>query len=287
LPGESLQLFQDAAAAQPGLLIDSLLRQSRLYSTSEAYVQLLGFVARLRTFAPFNAMLLQVQKPGLKHAASAKDWHERFGRFPRERARPLLILRPFGPVALVYDLADTDGRPVPDDAFAFRAVGSVKDADLARMDKRLSRKRIATVWFDGGDSQAGSIRRIAASANARTYSEYQLDVNQNHPSPTQFVTLAHELAHLSLGHLGEDRKLRVSSRATTPHAVCEVEAESVAYLVARRFGVESHSESYLVGYIDERITAADLDVAQILKATGLVEDLLGIAPHQRSDAPKF
>ena len=46
-------------------LLDKLLSDSRLYRKSKDYKALLDFVARLRNFAPFNAMLLQVQKPGL------------------------------------------------------------------------------------------------------------------------------------------------------------------------------------------------------------------------------
>lgn len=92
-------------------LLDQLLRDSRLYTKSKDYQDLLDFVIRLRNFAPFNAMLLQVQKPGLRYAASANDW--RFGRVLTEGARPLLILRPFGPVALVYDVMDTEGEDLP------------------------------------------------------------------------------------------------------------------------------------------------------------------------------
>ena len=46
-------------------LLDQLLADSRLYRTGKDYRALLDFVIRLRNFAPFNAMLLQVQKPGL------------------------------------------------------------------------------------------------------------------------------------------------------------------------------------------------------------------------------
>ena len=90
-------------------LLDALLTDSRLYHKSADYKALLDFVVRLRNFAPFNAMLLQVQKPGLTYAASAADWRLRFGRKPKEGARPLLILWPFAPVALVYDVMDTEG----------------------------------------------------------------------------------------------------------------------------------------------------------------------------------
>ena len=52
-------------------LLDRLLTDSKLYTKSKDYMELLAFVARMRNFAPFNAMLLQVQKPGLRFAASA------------------------------------------------------------------------------------------------------------------------------------------------------------------------------------------------------------------------
>ena len=79
-------------------LLDQLLSDSKIYKQGKDYNELLKFVVRLRNFASFNAMLLQVQKPGLSYAASARDWRERFGRWPKDGARPLLILWPFGPV---------------------------------------------------------------------------------------------------------------------------------------------------------------------------------------------
>lgn len=108
-------------------LLDQLLTDSRLYTQSKAYNELLDFVVRLREFAPFNAMLLQVQKPGLGYPASARDWKERFGRWPKKDARPLLILWPFGPVALVYDSLDTEGAALPEHVHAFPANGNMTE----------------------------------------------------------------------------------------------------------------------------------------------------------------
>src|ERR1039457_3742766 len=67
---ERQDLFESSAARS---LLDQLLTDSRLYTKSKGYKELLDFVVRLRNFAPFNAMLLQVQKPGLSYAASAAD----------------------------------------------------------------------------------------------------------------------------------------------------------------------------------------------------------------------
>jgi hypothetical protein len=65
-------------------LLDQLLEDSKLYTKSKDFKELLDFVVKLRNFAPFNTMLLQVQKPGLSYAASARDWRERFGCHPKE-----------------------------------------------------------------------------------------------------------------------------------------------------------------------------------------------------------
>jgi hypothetical protein len=59
-PDEQQDFFETEAARS---LLDQLLTDSRLYTQSKDYKELLDFVVRLRNFAPFNAMLLQVQKP--------------------------------------------------------------------------------------------------------------------------------------------------------------------------------------------------------------------------------
>src|SRR3954447_25115351 len=73
--GVQLYIFENETARS---LLDQLLTDSRLYTQSKDYKELLDFVARMRNFAPFNAMLLQIQKPGLRFAASEFDWEQRF-----------------------------------------------------------------------------------------------------------------------------------------------------------------------------------------------------------------
>ena len=77
-------------------LIDKLITATKLYNNSKAIQELFEFTIQMRAFAPFNAMLLHIQKPGLTHAATAQDWWDRFGRVPKTGVRPLLILRTMG-----------------------------------------------------------------------------------------------------------------------------------------------------------------------------------------------
>lgn len=257
-------------------LLDTLIENSRLYRKTADYKALLDFVVRLRNFAPFNAMLLQVQKPGLTYAASAADWGERFGRKPKDGARPLLILWPFGPVALVYDVLDTDGEELPEDVSFFVAHGPIGENDIGNFRRRTNSKDIRWDDLDAGDGKAGSIRCVTRARNPGEKNLYQMLVNRNHLPAVQFVTLVHELGHLFLGHLGSDKDLGVPSRQLPEHRWRELEAESVAFIVCKRSGVTSKSETYLMNFVGQNTTVEDVDIYRIMRAAGQIESLLGL-----------
>lgn len=267
-------------------MLDQLLEDSRLYRKGADYKNLLDFVVRLRNFAPFNALLLQIQKPGLNHAASARDWRETFSRTIKNDARPLLILWPFGPVALVYDLMDTEGQPVPEGVTAFAAAGTIDQVVLERFAELLYKKNITWAKVDAGDRKAGSIEVMTRPVKSAESSNYRMNVNKNHDPNVQFATLTHELAHLYLGHLGRDVYLRIPERPTQTHQQQELEAESTAYIVCARNGVANKSESYLAGYVAQDTTADQLDMYQIMRAAGQIETVLGLAAHSKVDRPK-
>jgi hypothetical protein len=257
-------------------LLDALLTDSRLYHKTADYKALLDFVVRLRNFAPFNAMLLQVQKPGLTYAASAADWRIRFGRKPKEGARPLLILWPFAPVALVYDVMDTEGSDLSSDVASFFARGPIRDIEIGRFRELTANRNILWADLDAGDAQAGSIRCTKRAPSDKESNTYRVFINKNHAAAVQFVTLAHELAHLFLGHLGADHALGVKDRSELPHRQEELEAESVAFIVCERNGVESRSKTYLANFVDQNTTVGNLDIYQVMHAAGQIETLLGI-----------
>jgi IrrE N-terminal-like domain len=264
-------------------LLQSLLDGSRLYRSSRNYKALLEFVTRLRNIAPFNAMLLQIQKPGMQFAASADDWATLFNRTVKDSARPLLILWPFAPVALVYDVADTEGAPLPEDVLSpFRANGPITQQRLEGFAQRLFSKGIELSVVNYGTGLAGNIHSLEvgrASENRQEKPAYSIRINQNHDANTQFATLIHELAHLYLGHLGADTYLQVPPRPLPVHTQRELEAESVSYIVCKRNGVESAAEAYLSGYLKSRATIEDVDIFAILKAAGKIEAILDLACH--------
>lgn len=279
-PRTQPDLFAHAATGQDKTeraLIDQLIAATKLYDSSEAIQKLVEFTIRLREFAPFNAMLLHIQKPGLTHAATARDWWTRFGRVPKEGARPLLVLRMKGPVDFVFDILDTEGKDLPDGAFSFPTLGNLTDARFSELLQPVRKEKIVITELDAGDSHAGWIRLLEWSNAQKGKNRYELAYNKNHMAATRFVTVAHELAHLFLGHLGEDRGRRIPDRSATFNASMEVEAEMAAYLVAKRNGLQPRSESYLRSY---QGALSGINLYAITRAANAVEAAMGISAAQ-------
>ncbi|MEA1052712.1 ImmA/IrrE family metallo-endopeptidase [Lamprobacter modestohalophilus] len=269
-------LFEAAAEAleeRDRALVDQLIADTRLYDSARALKELLDFTARLLHLAPFNAMLLHIQKPGLSFAARQQDWWKRFRRQPKRNARPLVILRNFGPVDFVYDLLDTEGEPVPEAVYSFPTSGDVPEGWLAGVERQLGRVAIELEWLDCGDQAAGYARPFTTHGDGKRLERFEIGVNRNHLPASQLVTIAHELAHIYLGHCGGDEKRGVKLNRPADEALREVEAETVAYLVAKRTGLLPRSESYLDGY---QGAFDHLDLHRILKVASKVEKHLGL-----------
>ena len=146
------------------------------------------------------------------------------------------------------------------------ATGNVSEAMLAAVAKAVAAKGIRIIEVDEGDWHAGRIRRAGDG--------YAVRVNRNHARETRFATIAHELAHLHLGHLGANpkHKPRIPDRGAVRKEVQEVEAESVAFVVCRRRGVRPASASYLAQFIRAGEPVHEtLDVERVMTAAGTVE----------------
>lgn len=189
-------------------------------------------------------------------------------------------------MALVYDVIDTEGQPLPKDVASFFAEGSIDEQRLASFVPLMCKKQIEWCWVDAGDQRAGSIWVIKRATKEKEASCYRMHINRNHAPAVQFATLAHELGHLFLGHLGSDKALNVPQRHSMDHAQQELEAESVAFLVCARKGVTSKSETYLNKYVTENTTIDQIDLYQVMRAAGQAETLLRLTTRTKYDRPK-
>ena len=253
-------------------LIDQLISETKLYSRADALKELLDFTSRLRHIAPFNLMLLHVQKPGLSYAATAKDWFNRFHCTPKPHARPLVILRNFGPVEFVFDVLDVT-PDVPEAAYSFPTKGNIVFGWISGTIKKLSMERIEVTTVQYGDYKAGQVKMLIDFGDPSQKNKFELVINNSHPENIQFVTLMHELAHIYLGHCGADAKRGIKARTDMEKSQKEVEAETVAYVIAKRSGISPKSEKYLENY---SAGFEKFDVHAVLHAAGQIEKLLGL-----------
>lgn len=183
--------------------IDALVRQSQTYRNTKAFSDMIDFMAMFRDYAPFNNMLVRVQNPSCSFYATAKDW-QRFYRNLIEDARPMLILAPMHPVLLVYDLDQTEGKPVPEELLKFSQFqGEYNSAWLDRVLENAKGHRIKVGFKKLSSSNSGfaTLARETGPWKMRIAIHDQLD------GPSRLGVLCHELAHVLLGHLGTDRDL--------------------------------------------------------------------------------
>ena len=275
--------------------IDKLFAEVREYRTKENFTGLVHFVKRFPHIAPYNAMLVYMQKPGSRFVATPHQWR-RFGRQPEKGARPLVILQMFGPVGFVYELEDTEEIPGTEGNFfpesllnPFQAEGNGRLYFHVLKDN-LRKEGIGYREENYGSSQAGALHRNpeggtfvfppkTPKGKAKIVPhDFDMVVNRNHDETTKCATMFHELGHYFAGHLGgypENKHVADRRNEFLTTREMEFEAETICYLVCERVGIRNPSAGYLHGYLDRHSMIPEgISIDTILKATGKIERML-------------
>lgn len=162
--------------------LDQLFNYARHYRSSASFRDLMDFMCRFHFYSPYNAMLLSVQMPGARFVATAQRWLRDYDRVLKPDARPLVILRPMGPVMFVFDVSDTEPvRPDRQGLFSgsgpqwekhwippevekpFEACGGAVERALEHTVENAKRDGIRITRRKEGAQSAGSIRRVDGS----------------------------------------------------------------------------------------------------------------------------
>lgn len=268
------------AKTNPKKALEELFTEVGTYRNCDQFSELLNFISRFPKIAPYNAMLVHMQKPGSRFVASAKEWRENYGRTIRPSARPLVILRTFGPVEFVFELSETEGAPVPDEILnPFKTEGEI---DLYDFDIFLRSLPKVGVFYEEGDygtNQAGSISWLRGTK----YRENGIDsfecyfsmlVNKNLGRSEKFATIAHELGHLFCGHIGTKHKKWWQHRPDLTLQVKEFEAECTCWLVCERQGIINPSKEYLTGYLGDNKQVPEINLDAVFKAVSWIESMI-------------
>jgi antirestriction protein ArdC len=269
-------------------LLDQLRDGVANLVTSDRWTAWLRAQARFHRYSFHNALLIALQQPEATRVASYRTWQS-LGRQVRRGEKGIAIFAPITrrveveseeddapadvrvvqafKVAYVFDIAQTDGPPLPEVSSRLR--GAEPAGAVARLDAVATalgfRVEVTDLpgEADGTCSARDGLIRIDAGLDAAH----------------RVVTEAHELAH---GVLHPD------GYAGTPRAQAELEAESVAYIVCQHLGLDSAETSF--GYVAHWGRGTDAAAAITASATAIrrgaarILDALGDVDAQSDEA---
>lgn len=261
--------FEDCASAIDDLFVRALKEKGK-----DSFHEFLDFVIRFNDISVYNAMLVNVQRPGASAVGSRFQW-ARQGRTVNRDAIPIVILHPFGPVRFLYELGDTDGRSLPGEkASPLLAFGQVTQREYDTTRQAAGKYSVEVVETKRyGTHLAGTAAGFMITPERlqdKKKFTYRIKLNAKHDLATRYATLAHELGHVYCGHVGADPKNRWPNRSKLPHPIRELEAEAVAWLVCQRNGVKTRSKEYLQSLVRDA-DLSEVSMYAIFEAANRVE----------------
>jgi hypothetical protein len=256
-------------------------------TSSEAWLAYLQAMRRFHTYSAGNVMLILAQRPDATRVAGFDTWRS-FGRHVKKgKGSGIAIFAPLVRkvedkdettdevttvraisgfrIVYVYDVSDTEGEELP--GAAVRPVLVEGEAPEGMWDYLA--ERIADAGFSLG--LADDLDGHPGANGITDFATHTVTIATAGRSPaSQCRTLAHELAHVCL-----------HADHTTPRHVAEVEAESVAFLVADAWGLDG--SAYTVPYIANwGATEPDAVLATAERVMKTAKAILGKADADRT-----
>jgi len=239
---------------------------------SDKYRDFLKTMSHFHHYSRRNIMLINMQHPGATRVASYNTWKEMFKRQVKKGEEGIRIFAPIkdkepeiklmekldpdtgaplldkdGKVIMeemtaltsgtrfklvpVFDVSQTYGEPLPE--LAENLTGNV-DHYSAFMDALKDVSPLPIEFEPMKESQDGYCR----------YGE-KIGIREGMSEVQTVSAVIHEISHAKL----HDKDAAATNTAAKPKAVKEVEAESVSYVVAQHFGIETSPNSF--GYLAE------------------------------------
>ena len=245
-------------------LAEHLKEGMKNYLDSEQFRSFLDTMSKFHNYSLNNIHLLKMQNPNVSHVASFNKWKTDFERTVKKGSKALKIWVPyqvktkisanqnelsFSPsenemeekevtvtrfkLGNVFDVSQTEGKELP--KAINELTGSVKDyEDLYRAAKAVSMDNQVSINFE-------EIKREGANGYYSP-NENRIVISKGLKGQEQILkTIFHEMAHADL-HRGTNAQY-----GDDQYRKQELQAESVAYVVANHFGFDTSSYSF--GYL--------------------------------------
>jgi DNA primase len=265
---------------------EMLVAKTDALVTSEGWAEYLAFAARFRKYSFNNTLLILIQMPTATRVASYKQWAA-MGRQVRKGEKGLSIFAPMMRkredektgeekrwvsgfrLVSTFDVSQTDGDALPEDPARPVLLDGEAPEGLWQS--------LATMVYDHGYTlQRGPSTR---GENGFTLpSEKVIQVTEGLSDAQSAKTLIHEVAHMLL-HT-EDKTL--TEDAILHRNVAEIEAESVAYIVAEVHGLptESYSVPYVAGWSNGKTEQIAATADRVLKTAKRILEVTEVAAEE-------
>jgi len=265
------------------LTIDELFKRSRKYQNSSEFFRFFNFIARFNHYSRFNTMLVYLQDESVTFFGGANFWYKKFNRIVKEDARPYVILQPFSPVMLAYDVFQTEGKDSPQE-FLEKGLGTKPFDVSGKINPQTLEDAIFTAtslgikitfkplsFFNGG--YVTTIFKGSLEIALKEGMSYEQNL----------AVLIHELGHLFLGHTGhlllrqttkegKIKEIKLMQRRMTRTAE-ELEAETISFLICKKLGLETRAAEYLAGYISSDKDLEQFSHELVIKIADKIEEI--------------
>ena len=244
---------------------------------SEKYKTYLNTMSKFHNYSFNNTMLIAMQKPDATLVAGFKAWQKNFDRHVKKGEKGIRILAPapykikeerdkIDPVTQEL-LLDKDGNPQKEEVEitipAFRAVSVF---DVAQTDGKPIPELAAKELLSDVEGYQDMIRAVEAispvpieleeiAGDSKGYYDREakrIAVQENMSEGQTLKTMIHEVAHSKL----HSKEVEQDEQMKKDRNTKEVEAESIAYTVCQHFGVDTsdYSFGYIAGWSSGRDT---------------------------------
>ena len=244
---------------------------------SEKYKTYLNTMSKFHNYSFNNTMLIAMQKPDATLVAGFKAWQKNFDRHVKKGEKGIRILAPapykikeerdkIDPVTQEL-LLDKDGNPQKEEVEitipAFRAVSVF---DVAQTDGKPIPEPAAKELLSDVEGYQDMIRAVEAispvpieleeiAGDSKGYYDREakrIAVQENMSESQTLKTMIHEVAHSKL----HSKEVEQDEQMKKDRNTKEVEAESIAYTVCQHFGIDTsdYSFGYIAGWSSGRDT---------------------------------
>ena len=272
-------MAENRSAQQVREITDKLEQGIKELFESERFKEYLRTMSKFYHYSFSNTLLITMQKPEATYVAGYTSWQRNFDRQvmkgekgikilapapykakeEREKIdpstqKPILdadgkpvtetveVMRPAFKVVSVFDISQTDGKELPD-IIVDELSGSVEN--YAAFFEALKQESPVPIAFE--DIPGGAKGYFSPL-------ESRIAIQEGMSEIQTVKTAIHEIAHAKLHAIHPDEKTAPEDKKD--RHTKEVEAESVAYTVCQRYGIETsdYSFGYIAGWSSDKET---------------------------------